>query len=122
MATHPSFLAWKIPMDRGAWWATVHGVRVGHDCAGMPHTLLVKPELCCGSGSQQVSRDQSVASTISFSELSFQKYPGIFLPRSGSGLDLPRKSWAHISALTQPPIVRLDLSPSGGISSCPRIP
>ena len=26
METHPSFLAWRIPMDRGAWWATGHGV------------------------------------------------------------------------------------------------
>ena len=26
MATHPSIFAWRIPMDRGAWWATVHGV------------------------------------------------------------------------------------------------
>ena len=26
MATHPSILAWRIPMDRGASWATVHGV------------------------------------------------------------------------------------------------
>ena len=26
MATHSSILAWRIPMDRGAWWATVHGV------------------------------------------------------------------------------------------------
>ena len=25
-ATHPSILAWRIPMDKGAWWATVHGV------------------------------------------------------------------------------------------------
>ena len=25
MATHSSVLAWKIPMDRGAWWATIHG-------------------------------------------------------------------------------------------------
>ena len=24
--THPSILAWKNPMDRGAGWATVHGV------------------------------------------------------------------------------------------------
>ena len=23
MATHSSILAWGIPMDRGAWWATV---------------------------------------------------------------------------------------------------
>ena len=26
MATHSSVLAWRIPMDRGAWWATIHGV------------------------------------------------------------------------------------------------
>ena len=26
MATHSSIFAWKIPMDRGAWQATVHGV------------------------------------------------------------------------------------------------
>ena len=26
MATHSSILAWRIPMDRGAQWATVHRV------------------------------------------------------------------------------------------------
>jgi len=26
MATHFSILALRIPMDRGAWWATVHRV------------------------------------------------------------------------------------------------
>ena len=26
MATHSSILAWRILRDRGAWWATVHGV------------------------------------------------------------------------------------------------
>ena len=26
MATHSNILAWRIPMDRGAWQATVHGV------------------------------------------------------------------------------------------------
>jgi len=25
-ATHSTILAWGILMDRGAWWATVHGV------------------------------------------------------------------------------------------------
>ena len=25
-ATHSSILVWRIPMDRGAWQATVHGV------------------------------------------------------------------------------------------------
>ena len=32
MATYSSILAWRILMDRGAWWAAVHGVPgVGHD-------------------------------------------------------------------------------------------
>ena len=26
VATHSSILAWRIPMDRGAWQAAVHGV------------------------------------------------------------------------------------------------
>ena len=26
METSSSILAWRIPIDRGAWWATVHGV------------------------------------------------------------------------------------------------
>ena len=26
MAIHSNILAWRIPMDRGAWQATVHGV------------------------------------------------------------------------------------------------
>ena len=26
MGTHSSILAWRIPMNKGAWWATVHWV------------------------------------------------------------------------------------------------
>ena len=26
MATHSSILGWRIPMDRGVWWATVYEV------------------------------------------------------------------------------------------------
>ena len=26
MAPHSSTRAWKDPMDRGAWWAAVHGI------------------------------------------------------------------------------------------------
>ena len=25
VATHSSILAWRIPMDRGVWWAMIHG-------------------------------------------------------------------------------------------------
>ena len=32
MATHSSILAWRIPMNKGDWGASVHGSqRVGHD-------------------------------------------------------------------------------------------
>ena len=37
MATHSSILAWKNPMDRGAWQAIALGVaRVGHNLATKP--------------------------------------------------------------------------------------
>ena len=42
MATHSSILAWRIPMDRGAWWAAVHGGgRVRHDWVTkhIPHSF-----------------------------------------------------------------------------------
>ena len=32
MATHSSVLAWRIPMDRGVWRATVHGVAKSRTC------------------------------------------------------------------------------------------
>ena len=32
MATHSSSLAWRIPMDRGAWRATVYGVAKNQTC------------------------------------------------------------------------------------------
>ena len=37
MASHSSILAWGNPMDRGAWWATVHRV------ARVRHNLVIKP-------------------------------------------------------------------------------
>ena len=45
MATHSSILAWRIPMDRGAGWATVHGVSRSRtqlrDSARMQYVVLV---------------------------------------------------------------------------------
>ena len=26
ISIHSSILAWRIPMDRGAWWAAFHGI------------------------------------------------------------------------------------------------
>ena len=40
ITTHSSILVWRIPMGRGAWRATVHGVtRVRHDLATNTFTL-----------------------------------------------------------------------------------
>ena len=38
MATHSSILAWSIPMDRGAWWATVHGVTKSRTLLSFKHS------------------------------------------------------------------------------------
>ena len=38
MATHSYILAWRVPIDRGAWQATVPGVRVRHDWATKHNT------------------------------------------------------------------------------------
>ena len=42
MATHSSILAWRIPMDTGAWRATGQGIaRVGHDSATKPPPPII---------------------------------------------------------------------------------
>ena len=41
IAAHSSILAWRIPMDRGTWQATVHRIaRVKHDLATNTFTYL----------------------------------------------------------------------------------
>ena len=30
IATHSNILAWRILMDRGVWWAIVHGIARSH--------------------------------------------------------------------------------------------
>ena len=41
MATYSSILAWRIPMDRGAWWATVHWVAKSQTQMSMLSTMVV---------------------------------------------------------------------------------
>ena len=41
MVIHSSILAWRILMDRGAWWATVHGGREESDTTEVTeHTYI----------------------------------------------------------------------------------
>ena len=61
MATHSSTLAWRIPIDRGAWWLqSLRFQRAGHDwvtkhithghcnvCHVFPRLLVVCESLCC---------------------------------------------------------------------------
>ena len=46
MATHSSILAWRIPMDRGAWWAVVHGVTKESDTTERLNTHARKQRNC----------------------------------------------------------------------------
>ena len=47
MATHSSIVAWKNPVDRGAWWATVHGViqRVRHNLVTEERNVIKRNSL-----------------------------------------------------------------------------
>ena len=47
MASHSSLLAWKNPMDRGAWQAIVHGVAKESDMTYQPSNKQ-KPKLRWG--------------------------------------------------------------------------
>ena len=50
MATHFTILAWKIPRDRGAWWATVNGVAKSHvRLFATPLTVAHQAPLSLGS-------------------------------------------------------------------------
>ena len=42
MATHSRILAWRIPMDRGAWWPSPSGGRVRHSWSEWACTQLDK--------------------------------------------------------------------------------
>ena len=41
MVTHSSILAWSIPMDGGAWWATVRGVTKVLDTSERQHSQVL---------------------------------------------------------------------------------
>ena len=59
MATHSSILAWRISVDRGAWWATVHRAIKSwtqlkqpstHTCVSFIKSLPLRPNSTCVLG------------------------------------------------------------------------
>ena len=57
-------------MDRGAWWATVHGVaRVGHDLATQPpppHNQIILKEKAYGKAWTMVSKEKARRDRLPF--------------------------------------------------------
>ena len=52
MATHSSILAWRIPMDRRAWRATVHGSQRLDTTEGLSTAPIEYGHLVYEEGSQ----------------------------------------------------------------------
>ena len=44
MATHSGILVWRIPLDRGAWGSTVHGVKESDTTEVTKHSTALCPE------------------------------------------------------------------------------
>ena len=68
MATHSSILAWRIPTDRGPWWAKVHGVtykkrKSERDRDLHMHTLRKDKVRTEGEGSYLQTRKRTVCKT-----------------------------------------------------------
>ena len=58
MTTHSSILAWRIHMDRGAWWPTVHGVAKSWTrLSNFTFTLMSAPATVSG-GRMSLDKDK----------------------------------------------------------------
>ena len=95
MATHCSILAWRIPMDRGAWWATVHGVTKSWTwltkviqiiiCV-LSHSVLTDSFITPSTGAHQDPVSMEFSRPEYWNGLPFPS-PGMF-PIQGSNLSL----------------------------------
>ena len=68
MATHSSILAWRILTDRGAWWATVHGVAKSWTRLNKTNTFVLLAGLRWG-----IRRGQGGARVLFLWQKSFMK-------------------------------------------------
>ena len=58
MATPYSILAWRIPVDRGAWWVIVHGVATSQTLLKRLGRQALISLARGGNGGKQQSTDQ----------------------------------------------------------------
>ena len=78
MAVHSSILAWRIPMDRGSWQATVHGV--GKSQARLSRHVIIEAESRNELASIKLNKDFTRSfSYIYPKELTLSKAANIFL-------------------------------------------
>ena len=126
MATHSSVLAWRIPVDRGAWWATIPGVaKSTHwECVhfdlfsrsvvssslqprGLQHTRLPCSSLSPGACSNSCPLSWWCHPTISSSVIPFssclQPFPALgYFPMSGLFASGGQNNGASASASVLP--------------------
>ena len=59
VATHLRILAWRIPMDRGAWWAIVYGMTKSRTRLSdqVQHSTAHEPFFLIASTSYRLGRD-----------------------------------------------------------------
>ena len=119
MATHSSILAWRIPMDRGAWRATVHRVAKSQTWL-RDQALIGKQSLCVSFGlPPQRWRTKGSPCTLGGSAASLTLFPQY---RHLGDHAAPRG--AHLDPLGQVPGVQHGKGvslpiPAGSFEGCP---
>ena len=86
-AIHSSILAWRIPMDREAWWATIHGIAKSQQWATQHSTTVKNVQL----------RSQQVKAVIFKLEIQYRIFIIIKLLFCNTTL-LPNKKSREFSA------------------------
>ena len=79
IATHSSILAWKIPMDRGAWPATAHEVAESDTTEATEHAQTEKYFNLIGESCHLTSEFLTLSETLNFND-NIQNLEGIFWP------------------------------------------
>ena len=87
MASHSRILAWKNPMDRGAWWATMPGVTKESDM-----TELLNTHTHTHTHTHTQSQQRESCSSI-FALMSKDKFKCVCIDHPGSNLYENPSNW-----------------------------